>query len=192
MRARTQTSGGRNGIPYASAVIAIAQIASTLTCMIYGKLLQLNMGYKLPMLVGFGALPIRCALIVLLIKFWPNAYALILTQVLDGVGDGVYKLSLVIVTRALTLEMGNFGLAIGMVQVAENIGASFSNIVAGYFVTEYTYDVGFLFLGAVACVAFSLFCCLRVPKRAGDLADRVDYVNLKDPLLENDSVGGSK
>merc|ERR1712100_178671 len=98
-------------------------------------MLTLNMGYKLPMLIGFSSLPIRCATIVLLIQFWSNTYALIATQLLDGVGDGVVKMASVVVTRALTQETGHFGLAMGLVQVADNLGGSCSNLVGGYLVT---------------------------------------------------------
>ena len=176
----------RAGIPYASANIALAQTTSMLTALTMGKMIEMNLGYKLPMFIGFGALSVRCTTLVLLLYFFPNTYALIATQLIDGIGDGVVHMSYVVVTQALTQETGHFGMAMGLVQVADNLGNSISNLLGGYLVTETSYAIGFACLGALGSSSVFIVCCLREPGRKKKKKKRKKDKgqSLKSPLLE--------
>ena len=52
---------------------------------------------------------------------------------------------------------GRFNLAQGLVALAVGLGASLSNVVAGYVVQAKGYPAGFLFLAVVAAAALSFF-----------------------------------
>lgn len=50
----------------------------------------------------FVGVPLRCLTIIALVIYKPNVYALMATQVLDGIGAGIFGLSLPIYTKHLT------------------------------------------------------------------------------------------
>ena len=82
----------RGGLPYTAANIAIAQSSATFFAWAMGKMIDRGYGYRLPVFIGFGSLPVRCGVILALVYAWPNPYALIATQIIDGVGAGASRL----------------------------------------------------------------------------------------------------
>jgi MFS family permease len=56
----------------------------------------------------------------------------------------------------LTQGTGRFNLTLGAISTAVGIGAALSQVVAGSIVDHFNFNVGFLFLGAIAMAAFAI------------------------------------
>jgi MFS family permease len=82
--------------------------------------------------------------------------ALIAIQILDGVGAGIFGVVSVLVIADLTQGTGRFNLTLGAISTAVGIGAALSQVIAGSIVDHFNFNVGFLFLGAVATAAFAI------------------------------------
>ena len=122
-------------------------------------------GRKPLLLIAFGVLPIRGILYTLT----SSASSLIAIQVLDGVGAAIFGVVSVLVIADLTRGTGRFNLTLGAVTTAVGIGAALSQSIAGGIVHRFGYHWGFLFLAAVAAIAFSLL-WLAMPETR-DVAD---------------------
>lgn len=104
-------------------------------------------------MVAFLVLPIRCALCAVV----DNPLGLIAIQVLDGLGAGVFTVMQVLVIADLTQGSGWFNFAQGIQGAAVAVGATLSNLVAGFVVQVAGFATGFLLLGGVAALALLLF-----------------------------------
>jgi MFS family permease len=111
-------------------------------------------------------LPIRGILYTLT----SSASSLIAIQVLDGVGAAIFGVVSVLVIADLTRGTGRFNLTLGAVTTAVGVGAALSQSIAGGIVHRFGYHWGFLFLAAVAAMAFSLL-WLAMPETR-DITDR--------------------
>lgn len=148
---------GRAGIPFTCGNIAIAQLTSIFSAWAMGMSIERGCGYKYPVVVGYiAAVPLRCLVIVTLIALWPNRYALMATQLLDGIGAGTFGLSMPLVTKALTHGTGHFSFTIGLLGSLHMIAAALSNLCAGYIVTYTSYSIGFICLGVVGSASVIL------------------------------------
>lgn len=142
-----------------AACIIVAQLAMVPVALWASR--QATKGRRLVLLVGFAVLPIRGLLYTL-----TDAPALLISnQILDGVGAGVYGVAAVLVMADLTKGTGRFNFALGVAATATGLGAACSNAVTGRIVDAAGYSAGFLFLSAVAVVAFVvLFLTFRETK----------------------------
>jgi len=109
-------------------------------------------GRKPLLLIGFAVLPVRAILYTLT----SNPAALVTIQILDGVGAGIFGVVSILVVADLTRGSGRFNLTLGAITTAVGIGASCSQSIAGYIVHHAGFDAGFIFLAAVAVVAFAI------------------------------------
>lgn len=110
-------------------------------------------GRKAVFLIGFGILPVRGVLYT----FSDNPWFLIGVQLLDGIGAGIFGVVSVLVIADLTRGSGRFNFTLGVVATATGLGASLSNGIAGFVVQHAGYHAAFLFLAAIAAVAFAVF-----------------------------------
>ena len=85
-----------------------------------------------------------------------NPVALVAIQILDGVAAGIFGVVSVLVIADLTQGSGRFNLTLGAISTAVGIGAAFSQTIAGSIVHHFGSSAGFLFLAAVASVAFGI------------------------------------
>jgi MFS family permease len=97
-------------------------------------------------------LPVRAILYTLT----DNTVALVAIQILDGVGAGIFGVVSVLVIADLTQGSGRFNLTLGAISTAVGIGAALSQTIAGSIVHHFSFNIGFLFLGAVASAAFGI------------------------------------
>jgi MFS family permease len=109
-------------------------------------------GRKPLLLIAFGVLPIRAVLYTLT----SNTVALVAIQVLDGVGAGIFGVVSILVIADLTQGSGRFNITLGAIATAVGIGASLSQTIAGAIVHHFDFNVGFLFLAAIAAAAFGI------------------------------------
>jgi MFS family permease len=110
-------------------------------------------GRKPVFLIGFAVLPLRGLLYILS----HHPFYIVAVQLLDGIGAGIFGVLFVIVVADLTEGSGRYNLALGAIMTAQGIGAVLSNLVSGYIVNAWGFNAGFLFLAAVAALAFLVY-----------------------------------
>jgi predicted MFS family arabinose efflux permease len=141
---------GRSSMLFMSACVVTTQLVITLIASWAGR--RAGVGRKPLLLVAFGVLPIRGVLYTLT----SNSVLLVMVQILDGVGAGIFGVVSVLVIADLTRGTGRFNLTLGAITTAVGIGAALSQVIAGSIVHHMGSRAGFLFLAAVAAVAFSV------------------------------------
>ena len=109
-----------------------------------------RVGRRPLLLVGFGALSIRGALLALV----DSPQALVAVQVLDGVSATVLAVLVPLIIADVTRGTGHFNLAQGTVGTAVGIGASVSPFLAGYTTDYYGSATAFLGLAGLATAGF--------------------------------------
>jgi MFS family permease len=142
---------GRSSMMFMSACVVTTQFVITLIAAWSGRKAG-SWGRKPPLLIAFGALPIRAVLYTLT----SNTIALVAIQVLDGIGAGIFGVVSVLVIADLTQGSGRFNITLGAIATAVGIGASLSQTIAGAIVHHFSFNTGFLFLAAIAAAAFGI------------------------------------
>jgi len=142
---------GRSSMLFMSACVVTTQFVITLLASWSGRKAG-TWGRKPLLLIAFGVLPIRGILYTLT----SNTELLVAIQVLDGIGAGIFGVVSVLVIADLTRGTGRFNLTLGAITTAVGIGASLSQVIAGGIVHRVGSHAGFLFLAAVASVAFAI------------------------------------
>jgi MFS family permease len=137
---------------FMAACIVTAQIVMVPMAVLVGHEAD-SWGRKPIFLAGFAVLPIRG----LLYTLTQNPFALVSTQVLDGVGAGIFGALFFIVIADLAEGTGRYDLAQGAASASWGFGAALSNSVAGMIVDKAGYSAAFLFLAGCAAAAFLLF-----------------------------------
>mmetsp|Transcript_2566 Transcript_2566/g.2713 ORF Transcript_2566/g.2713 Transcript_2566/m.2713 type:complete len:475 (+) Transcript_2566:73-1497(+) len=146
----------KQGIAFAAACIIVAQVSMVVSAASCSTLIP-QFGTKKLFVAGFGCIPIRGAIVVFLLRVYPNPYVLLLTQVLDGIAGGIFGVTAVIVAEELTRGSGRFNLVVGFIKTTEALGASFSNLF-GEMIAHYAdYDTAFLFLCLVGVIPMVLY-----------------------------------
>ena len=148
---RLSKGHGRTSMMFMSACVITTQFVITLIASPSGRKAG-SWGRKPLLLIAFGVLPVRGFLYTLTGK----TVALVAIQVLDGIGAGIFGVVSVLVVADLTKGSGRFNLALGAISTAVGIGASLSQTIAGAIVHHSSFNVGFLFLAAVALAAFGI------------------------------------
>jgi MFS family permease len=137
---------------YMSACIIAAQLVMIPVAALAGTFAD-RWGRKPVFLIGFAVLPIRGCLYT----FSDDPVYIVLVQLLDGIGAGIFGVLWVTVVADLTKGTGRYNLALGAIATAQSIGAALSNLAAGYVVQLWGYQAGFLSLAGVAAMALILF-----------------------------------
>lgn len=147
---------GRNGIPFTAALIVIAQMSSMGGVYMFDFFANRGYTINVPIIIGFGAIIPRICCILFLLNFYQNPYALLATQIFDGLGAGVNGLGILRVTKTLTENTNRFGVVFSIVTSGHACGAALSNLVSGYLVDLTSYEVAMATLLApgVLCLIF--------------------------------------
>jgi predicted MFS family arabinose efflux permease len=111
------------------------------------------------LLLGFGALPLRC----LLFAYAPDPAFVVFEQILDGISAAALGVLVPLIIADIARDTGRFNLAQGVVGTAVGIGASLSTSFAGYVSDHYGSQTAFLDLAAVASCGF-VFVLLVMPE----------------------------
>jgi MFS family permease len=126
-------------------------------------------GRKPLFLVGFAVLAARGVLYTVS----DDPYWLLAVQAMDGVGAGLFGALLPIVVSDLTRGTGRFNVSLGAVATAQGIGASLSNVAAGYVTVQAGYNAAFLVLAGIALAGALLFWLAMPETKAGARPDGV-------------------
>lgn len=153
-------SRGKDGASsfYMSACIIAAQFVMIPVAFLTGRFAE-SWGRKPLFLIGFGVLTMRGLLFTLA----RGPFYLLAVQSLDGVGAAIFGVLWVIIISDLAKGTGRFNVLQGVIQAALGLGAFLSNVLAGFVVRNFGYNIGFL---GLAVVAFSglLFFALLMPE----------------------------
>lgn len=109
------------------------------------------------LLIGLLALPIRGAIAGSFSGFW-TVYPV---QALDGIGAGLLGIVTPVAVERLLAGTGRFNVGFAAVMTVQGVGASLSNVVAGWLVTEGGYGLSHYVGGAIAVLAVVLFVAFR-------------------------------
>lgn len=109
------------------------------------------------LLIGLIALPVRGLLAGHFQGFW----VVVPVQMLDGIGGGVIGIVTPVIVERLLSGTGRFNVGLAAVMTVQGIGASLSNVVAGWMVTEGGYSASHFLGGGVALLAVGLFLFYR-------------------------------
>lgn len=151
------------GFAFTSACIVAAQLFMIPMALLCGARADV-WGRKVLFLGAFAILPIRGVLYTL----WDNPYFLVAVQSLDGLANGIFGMIFLLILADITRGTGRFNVAQGALTTLIGVGASLSNVIAGWIVQLTSYSVAFLFLAAVAVVGALLFGFL-MPETAPNL-----------------------
>jgi MFS family permease len=142
---------GRTSMMFMSACVITTQLVVVLLASGVGRMAG-RWGRKPLLLIAFAVMPVRGVLYTLT----HDPVLLVAIQVLDGVGAAIFGVVSVLVIADLTRGTGRFNLTQGAIAAAVGIGASLSQVVAGTLAHHLGNNAGFLFLAAVALVAFAI------------------------------------
>jgi predicted MFS family arabinose efflux permease len=138
------------------ACIIAAQLVMVGVAASVGWALRRGIGRRTMFMVALAVLPIRGVLFSLT----DSPAAIVAIQLLDGAAAGIFGVISVVIASDLMRGTGRFNLAQGLVALATGLGASTSNVVAGFVVQTFGYPTGFMTLAAVAILALLFFAIL--------------------------------
>lgn len=107
--------------------------------------------------IALCALPIRGAIAGSI----PSFASIYPVQCLDGIGAGLIGIATPVAAECILAGTGRFNLGLGAVMTVQSIGASLSNIVAGWLTDKGGYSLACWVHGGVAIFALALFICGR-------------------------------
>jgi MFS family permease len=156
---------GRSGILLSGFCVIVAQafmVASAKICGTYSGIY----GRKLLFLIGLLSVPLRCAILTFLLTLKEHAYyyppvwlkyAILSTQILDGVGAGFFGTMYVLVTSDISGGSGRFSLTLGMTTAAMSIGGTVSGYLGQALAQDLSYRQAFMILGGMSLVPSVLY-----------------------------------
>ncbi|KAL3945058.1 MAG: hypothetical protein SGBAC_000849 [Bacillariaceae sp.] len=149
---------GRSGMLLSGMCITIAQLVMVASAKICGTY-SAQYGRKGLFLVGLGIVPIRCAILAGLLKIkgdgeasWFLQAVILSTQVLDGVGAGLFGTMYILVTSDISGGTGRFGLTLGMTTAAMSIGGTGSGYLGQFLAQYYSYLSAYIILMIMSLV----------------------------------------
>lgn len=164
---RAQRLGIDSSGAYAAATILIAQGVMIFVAFMCGRLLGRVDSCENPSKAGFSVyfwLFFACffALIIRggVAAHFDSMWAMIVVQVLDGVGAGVSGVILPVVVALILRGSGHINAGFAFALTCGGLGGALSNGVGGYFAQYYGYFSAYLFLGSVALCGLILWCAL--------------------------------
>ncbi|MTI44304.1 putative MFS family arabinose efflux permease [Roseibium hamelinense] len=155
-----------DGIAFTSACIIAAQFLMIPMALLCGAKAD-TWGRKPLFLAAFMILPIRGFLYTLS----DDSYYLVAVQALDGIANGIFGMIFLLILADVTRGTGRFNAAQGALTTLIGIGATLSNVIAGWVSQVAGYSSGFLFLAGIAVIGALIF-AFAMPETAPDLLDK--------------------
>jgi MFS family permease len=154
---------GRTGILMSGLCIIIAQIFMVASAKICGQFSGIY-GRKPLFLVGLFIVPVRCLFLflLLLLRGEENAskflqFVILSTQILDGVGAGVFGTMYILVTSDISGGTGRFSMTLGLTSAAMSIGGTVSGYLGEALAQDIGYKEAFFILMILSMVPASLY-----------------------------------
>jgi MFS family permease len=142
------------GTPFRTTAIitGIAQLSMVAVAVATPFLIR-RIGLAATLAIGLAALPIRGLIAGSFDGFW----VVWPVQILDGAGAGLLGIVTPVAVERILKGSGRFNIGFASVMTVQGIGASLSNVVAGWLVSEGGYALSHLVGGGVALVALAVF-----------------------------------
>jgi len=137
-----------------SAAIMASQLATIPVALVIGR--ADVVGRKPLLVAAFLALPLRG----LLFASTDEPAWIILGQILDGLGGGLFDALLPLVLADIMHGTGRYNASRGFISTVQGVGGSLSQVVAGLVVVHAGYETAFLGFAAVGLGALTLVCTL--------------------------------
>ncbi|MCF1448435.1 MFS transporter [Agrobacterium vitis] len=110
-------------------------------------------GLRSVFFIALMALPIRG----MIAGSFSSFAAIYPVQILDGIGAGLIGIATPIAAERILSGSGRFNVGLGAVMTVQGIGASSSNVVAGWLTQEGGYSLAYFVHGGIAALALLLF-----------------------------------
>lgn len=142
------------GTPFRTTAIitGIAQLSMVAVAVVTPFLIR-RLGLAATLAIGLAALPIRGLIAGSFDGFW----VVWPVQILDGVGAGLLGIVTPVAVERILKGTGRFNVGFASLMTVQGLGASLSNVVAGYVVSQGGYAVSHLIGGGVALIAVAVF-----------------------------------
>lgn len=129
--------------------IVLAQIAMVVVAFSLRLILN-KTGRKTIFLCGFIFIILRAVLF----SMTDNMHYLIATQLLDGLGSGIFGVMSIVIVSDLAEGTGRFNFLVGLLGLCSSIGLAISNFIAGFVSQQYGFSAGFIVLALIALFGF--------------------------------------
>jgi MFS family permease len=146
-----------------AACIVVPQLFVAVSSPWVGRLAH-TIGRRPLLLIGFAALPVRG----LLFAYVGDPFAVVATQLLDGVSAAVLGVLLPLVLSDIAYGTGHFNLAQGIAGTAVGFAAALSTTAAGYVTDRFGSHTAFLGLAGTAGCGLVLLAALMPETRPPD------------------------
>jgi MFS family permease len=167
---------GRSGILLSGLCIILAQVFMVASAKICGEYSG-KFGRKPLFLIGLFVVPVRCLILTILISIRGDGVGstwlqivILSTQILDGVGAGVFGTMYILVTSDVSGGTGRFSLTLGLTTAAMSIGGT----VSGYLGEALAEDLGYkeaffilMFMSLVPAFVYLFFMPETLPALTG-------------------------
>mmetsp|Transcript_37960 Transcript_37960/g.88323 ORF Transcript_37960/g.88323 Transcript_37960/m.88323 type:complete len:509 (-) Transcript_37960:112-1638(-) len=169
---------GNSGILMSGLCIVVAQLCMVVAAKICGDYSG-KYGRKILFLVGLFIVSIRCAIILGFLRlreiYQSNLIeGLILsTQIMDGVGAGVFGTMYILVTSDISGGTGRFSMTLGITSAAMSIGGTVSGYLGEWLAEDFGYDHAFFVLGLLSLIPALLY-LFAMPETLADCTSDVN------------------
>ncbi len=142
------------GTPFRTTALitGVAQAAMIAVAAVTPWLIR-RFGLRLCFLIALCALPLRGILAGMI----PEFRVVVPVQMLDGIGAGMLGILTPVAAERLLANTGRFNLGFAAVMTVQGIGATISNVFAGWIVSGHGYGMSHFIGAGVAVAALALF-----------------------------------
>jgi len=156
--ANEDAGASRSAIPLIAGAILLAQATMTAATWLGDYFTKRGVGRKVLFMAGLVTLPVRCALII----YWKDAgnAFLLSTQILDGIGGGIFGLLHPYIVADITFGSGRFNLIMGLTASCFGLGGTMSNFLGQMVVEKMGYVAsltGSFFISFIPIAVFAIF-----------------------------------
>jgi len=153
---------GRSGILMSGLCIIVAQLFMVVSAKICGDYSGIY-GRKRLFILGILSVPIRCFILTVLLAMKGDGSSSIInililsTQLLDGIGAGIFGTMYVLVTSDISGGTGRFSLMLGLTTAAMSIGGTISGYLGQALAQDLGYREAFIILGLLSLLPVLLY-----------------------------------
>jgi MFS family permease len=186
---------GPEGILLSGLCIIVAQIFMVMSAKVCGTYSG-KYGRKDIFLVGLASVPVRCLILTLLLQLRGDVHngggslylniLILSTQILDGVGAGVFGTMYILVTSDISMGTGRFSMTLGLTTAAMSIGGTVSGYVGQALAQDRGYQEAFMILTVMSMIPAVVY-YFFMPETLSSLAKANDprMASVKEDAEEN-------
>jgi MFS family permease len=188
---------GRSGIVLSGLCIIVAQVFMVMSAKICGDYSG-KYGRKSLFLIGLFSVPVRCLILSILLSIRGNdggsaflTFIILSTQILDGVGAGIFGTMYILVTSDISGGTGRFSMTLGLTTAAMSIGGTVSGYLGEALAQDYGYRQAFsilMFMSFVPAMIYFIFMPETLPALVKPSKEKYVISSIKEEE-EDDKAG---